>query len=699
MSATRSTRIELARDRQHVKRVAPGTGSRLMWYWNRLCRMSILEIGYRAGQILLLQIQKRGFATASVVAEPNLATRPRPFIPRDQRVSVDRYTAAADRYLAGNLPIFAGNFAYQDLPSWNTDPKTGRVAPLVFGKTLNYRDNDIVGDIKYLWEPNRHLQLVTLAQAYHLTGEQRYLDGLRAQLESWLDQCPYLLGPHWTSSLELAIRLINWSVVWQLIDGADSVLFFDRRGQMLRERWLASIYQHAHFIRGHLSRFSSANNHLIGELAGIYIAGHTWPFWREVVQWRQYAKRHLTREALIQNTTDGVNREQAISYQQFVLDFMLVSALAGRANADDFSVAYWQRAERMLEFIAGLMDSAGNVPMIGDADDGYVVRLSQESGFCPFRSLLATGAVLFNRGDFKFKAGSLDDKTRWLLGSTGARKLKELAAERPVRIPRHFPEGGYYVLGCDLDSGQEIRIVADAGALGYRSIAAHGHADALAFTLSIAGHEFLIDPGTYCYHTQPEWRDYFRGTAAHNTVRVDGEDQSVKGGSFLWLQHARAICKLWETGKDIDRFVGEHDGYRRLNDPVIHRRELTLDKNSKRLEIVDVLECKMRHTIEQRWHFAEDVAISMDAGGTVTATKRGYVLSLRPAGLVDAGVYKGSTNPRAGWVSRAFDVKTESNTVVWRIETVGTLRLTTIVECVSGSALAAQPRIFSDSVV
>lgn len=657
-----------------------------------------MEIGYRTGQMLLLQMQKRGLATAPVVAEPNLAVRPRPFVPRDQRVSVDRYTAAADDYLAGKLPIFADNFIYRDLPVWNKDPKTGRVAPLTFGKAVNYRDAEVVGNIKYLWEPNRHLQLVTLAQAYRLTGEQRYLDGLRMQIESWLDQCPYLLGPQWTSSLELAIRLINWSIVWQLIDGADSTLFFDRRGQTLRDRWLTSIYQHVHFIRGHLSRFSSANNHLIGELAGIYIAGHTWPFWREIIRWRQYAKRHLAREVLLQNTSDGVNREQAISYQQFVLDFMLLSALAGRANADDFSVAYWQRVERMLEFIAGLMNNAGNIPMIGDADDGYVVRLSQEAGFCPFRSLLATGAVLFNRGDFKFKAGSLDDKTRWLLGSAGARKLKELAAERPVRIPRHFPEGGYYVLGCDLDSAQEIRVVVDAGALGYRSIAAHGHADALSLTLSIAGHEFLVDPGTYCYHTEPEWRDYFRGTAAHNTVCIDGEDQSVKGGNFLWLQHARATCKLWETGKEIDRFVGEHDGYRRLADPVIHRRELTLDKNSKRLEVVDVVECKMRHTIEQWWHFAEDVAVSMDAEGTITATKRGHMLRLRPANLVNGAVYRESSTPRAGWVSRAFDVKTAASAAVWRIETVGTLRLTTIFEYTLESALTAQPTT-SDSAV
>src|SRR4029077_12034990 len=165
-------------------------------------------------------------------------------------------------------------------------------------------------------------------------------------------------------------------------------------------RWLSSIYQHAHFVRHHLSLHSSANNHLIGELAGLYIAGRTWPLWRQIIRWVAHAKRRLVAESLLQNAPDGVNREQAISYQQFVLDFLLLAALAGRANADDFPVEYWQRMERMIEFIAALMDVRGNVPSIADADDGYVVSLSQERDFCPYRSLLATGAILFNRPDF-----------------------------------------------------------------------------------------------------------------------------------------------------------------------------------------------------------------------------------------------------------------------------------------------------------
>src|SRR5204862_920481 len=164
--------------------------------------------------------------------------------------------------------------------------------------------------------------------------------------------------------------------------------------------------------------------------------------------------------------------------------------------------------------------------------------------------------------------------------------------------------------------------------------AAHGHADALAFTLSMGENEVLADPGTYSYHTDKEWRDYFRGTAAHNTVRIDGEDQSVAGGNFLWLKHARARCTHWEQGAATERFVGEHDGYTRLADPVTHQRELVFDKERKYLEVIDRLECKERHVIEQCWHFAEDVIVTLTHDGAINAAKNGYAVKLRPSGAV-----------------------------------------------------------------
>lgn len=656
------------------------------WYWNRLLCMSAPEIGHRLRQRLSAQLQQYGLGTALPVPEPDLSIVGTAFVSLQPSLATENYVEAADRILSGRLQVFDCAFDAGEVPDWNRDPKTGRRAPLIFGKTLEYRDEAVVGDIKYLWEPNRHLHLVTLAQAFRLTGERRYLDGLRQQINSWLEQCPYLLGPNWTSSLELGIRLINWSLMWQLVGGLKSEMFANEDGRQFQARWLTAIYQHMHFIVGHLSRFSSANNHLIGELSGLYVAAVTWPHWPDATRWQWRARNELIAEALRQNGPDGVNREQAVSYQQFVFDFLLLAALAGRGTSEEFPSDYWSRLEKMLEFIAGVMDVGGHVPQWGDADDGYVLSPPPGATFSPFRSQLALGAVLFERGDFKSKAKKFDDKSRWLLGDDGAARFEQLAAENPARrLRRAYPEGGYYVLGDELETPKEVRIVVDAGPLGYQAIAAHGHADALAFTLSLGGHEFLIDPGTFAYHTERAWRDYFRGTAAHNTVRIDGFDQSVIGGSFMWLRHANVRCHEWESRSEEDYFVGSHDGYQRLADPVRHERGLLYHKRARRLEVTDFIECRAAHTAERYWHFADDVAVGLEPGGAVWAAKGGWQLRLIPEGPpVTAKVYRGRHKPMAGWVSRRFGVKVPATTVVWTTNIKATTELQTAVEITGG---------------
>ena len=591
------------------------------------------------------------------------------------------YVTAAEAIISGHLKVFALDYEFGSAPQWNRDPKSGRVAPLVFGKTLNYRNESLVGDIKYLWEPNRHLHLVTLGQAWSLTHENRYLLAIARHLQSWIVQCPYPKGPNWTSSLELAIRLINWSLVWQLIGGLQSPLFsLDETN--LRERWLQTIYRHLHFVAGYRSLYSSANNHLIGELSGLLVGVATWPYWGECKGWATTALVDLQREALRQNAPDGVNREQAISYQQFVLDFLLIAALAGRANAMKFSTHYWQRMELMIEFIGSLMDMSGNVPMIGDADDGYAVRLSGDAAFCPYSSLLATGAIIFKRADFKAKTRTLDDKTRWLLGSSAAKAFDELSADARCEPRRRaYPDGGYYILGCDFETPAEVRIVMDVGPLGYGRIAAHGHADALAFTLSIGGREFLIDPGTYAYHTQKKWRDYFRGTAAHNTVVVDNVDQSVAGGNFMWLKRADARCEYWSCDADSDLLIGSHNGYLRLADPVLHRRRLLFKRSSRRLTVTDTLNCKAQHRVTSHWHLAENCRVQIQ-GNTlmVQSGGRNMTITLRePDGKFE--MRRAQDNPPMGWVSRQFDVKVPATTVGATFDIDGTKSIVTEFIC------------------
>jgi hypothetical protein len=489
-------------------------------------------------------------------------------------------------------------------------------------------------------------------------------------------------GPNWASSLELAIRLINWSIAWQLLGGERAGLLAGSDGRQFRDRWLRSVYLHVEHISANLSQFSSANNHLIGEAAGMWIASVTWPNWPRMREWGARARAILEREVLAQNAADGGNREQATAYQQFVLDFLLLAGLAARATGEDFSPFYWERIERMLTFLASLMDVAGNVPMIGDADDGYVVQLAPLQAFNPYRSLIATGALLFGRPDFALKARELDAKSRWLQSDAETR-VQTLRARAPARFEpiRAFEQSGYYLLGHDLESPLEIRLLIDAGALGYLSIAAHGHADALGVLLNVGGREVLVDPGTYAYHTEPEWRHYFRSTAAHNCVVVDDEDQSVQSGNFMWSRHARASCREFARAGGRQGFAGEHDGYRRLRDPVLHRRAVLFDEASRTFEIADTFECEGSHRIARRWHFAE--ALEVTAGqGDFSADAGRYRVTLAPLEPLDESqLYRGGTSGQGGWISRGFGRKQPCATLEWVSQITGPTTLRTRIVC------------------
>ncbi|MGQ0656420.1 MAG: alginate lyase family protein, partial [Betaproteobacteria bacterium] len=621
--------------------------------------------------------ERSGWLAARAVPEPDLAVVANPWV-HPGMVKAQPYVDAADRIAEGWLDVFALRGVQAGAPPrWNRDPKTGIEAPLVFGKHLDYRDSDLVGDIKYLWEPNRHLHLVTLAQAWVLSGRKRYAETLVEHLDSWFFACPYGMGPNWASALEVGLRLVNWAAAWQLIGGAQSKLFENQDGREFRARWLRAVYQHAEFIRGWTSAHSSANNHLIGEAAGLFIAALTWPHWGRSREWLAQSKRILEREALAQNAPDGVNREQAVWYQQFVLDMLVLSLLAGKANKEWFSADFESRVEAMMDFLASVMDAGGNVPMIGDADDGIVANLGLEED--PFRPMLAVGALLFRRSDFKLKAGAasgkMSDRCRWLFSRTGGPSADELYASldsEKTRLPlrQTFPEGGYFILGCDFDTPSEVRVVADAGALGYRSIAAHGHADALSFTLSVGGQEYLIDPGTYAYHTQARWRQYFRGTSAHNTVRIDGRDQSEQGGNFMWLAKARAACSLWLSSAEKDSFEGWHDGYMRLEDPVKHRRLIELDKKARRLLVEDTLEMADEHEVELFFHCHERCRVDAVAGGfLISRKKKALKLVLPECG--EARLERGALAPMLGWVSRRFDRREQTTTIVWRAKLSG----------------------------
>src|SRR5262249_48323323 len=139
------------------------------------------------------------------------------------------------------------------------------------------------------------------------------------------------------------------------------------------------------------------------------------------------------------------------------------------------------------------------------------------------------------------------------------------------------------------DAPGTLTVRVDHGPHGFLSTTAHAHADALAFELWVGGHPVLIDPGTYCYQGEPEWRRYFRSTRAHNTLEIAGADQAGQAGPFLWSCGPASWTKA-ASGID-DGNVAEltvaHDGYHRLESKATHRRHFHLDRANRMLTVED----------------------------------------------------------------------------------------------------------------
>ena len=169
----------------------------------------------------------------------------------------------------------------------------------------------------------------------------------------------------------------------------------------------------------------------------------------------------------------------------------------------------------------------------------------------------------------------------------------------------------------------------------------------------MGGEEIFVDPGTFAYHTEPEWRAYFRGTSAHNTLRVDGLDQSQPGGNFMWLRKAQAASSAWMTSADQDFLEAWHDGYMGLDDPVMHRRRTVVDKRARTVLVEDYVQMDGTHELELFFHCAEGSRVQAIAGG-VSITRAGRTIRLRWPDLPGshAEVLEGRTAPIAGWVSR-----------------------------------------------
>ena len=505
--------------------------------------------------------------------------------------------ANAERILQHRFDLLGyENLDYGPEMDWHLDLVHGKRGPSKPAFKIKYLDFAEVGDSKVTWELNRHQHLVTLAKAYCLTGDARYAHEIFSQSQRWRAANPYPNGMNWASSLEVAFRSLSWIWVYFLMQNSEEMT------AELRSEWIKLLALSGRHIETYLSTYFSPNTHLLGEGVALFFLGTLFPELPKARRWKERGWEIVLEAARAQVRPDGFYFEQSTYYHVYALDLFLHARVLAARNDGQVPAEYDSTLVKMLDALC-LLGRAGVVPSIGDDDGGRL--------FDPRRNRsqylldpLSTGAVLYQRGDFKFMAGSPREETLWLLGSEGLRKFEELRSCEPSGASSALKDSGLYVMA-DSESGQQL--VIDAGPHG-PGTAGHGHADALSIHLAGGGETFLMDPGTleYVGDTSAD-RVFFRGTAAHNTLRVDERDQAEGVPPFAWRDLPIVNAERWVAGETFNLFAGSHDGYRRLLSPVTHARWVFHRKRHFWL-VRDVATGEGSHQLEVSWRLGPSLA-------------------------------------------------------------------------------------------
>jgi hypothetical protein len=547
---------------------------------------------------------------------------------------------------------------YKDLDygreiDWHSDRVHGKRASRDLWFKIRCLDFASVGDAKVTWELNRHQHLVTLAKAYRLTKDDRFASELIDQWRHWQRENPYPRGINWASSLEVAFRSLSWLWVYFLLEGTPAMT------PKFREQWLRAMALSGRHIELYLSTYFSPNTHLLGEAVALFFIGTLSPELNSSSRWKRRGWEIVLRESERQVRPDGFYFEQSTYYHVYALDFLLQARVLASLNDMPFPPEYNRRLEQMLDALAVLCQAG--VPTRWGDDDGGRVFDPRRNRAEHLSDPLATGAVLFGRGDFKLLAGGLREETLWLLGEKGVAEFDRIEAKQPSMRSLALPETGLYVMSCN---ERKLQAVIDAGPQGALT-AGHGHADALSLTLHAGERELLGDPGTYEYVSAGTERDQFRGTTAHNTLQLDGRDQSEPNGPFAWKSLTKAKAENWISGQTFDLFIGSHDGYSQPDKPTIHRRWVFFRKPKFWL-VRDLMVGTGKHRLDLRWHLTPELFSSVPAEGRfVFPEKRDGIALFSPAG----GSW--SKTVEQGTWSAAYGMK-EPATVV-RFTTVITL--------------------------
>jgi len=639
-----------------------------------------------------------GFWTAGLDGNTHLGATPEPvadLFPPCSPSSLQAFlkrTGGFDVLLGNAEDVCAGRIepfpqwqhCWDTLPDWHfTCPDPGGWTQGHFSRVRPGAGNHVrVADVKYTWELNRHQYLCILARAYAVTGQVRYARVAAEHLAHWIAANPYPTGINWASALEVSVRAIAWLWLRHCLRGSHPL-------KRIGPRFLSVLYQHGHYLDVFCTDGLNPSNHVIGEACGLLCLGTFFRGRGASARWRARGQGLLEKHILLQTFPTGESREQSVWYHRFVTDFFTLAYVVGQRAGLTFSAHYRERLLAMHRTLAGLTENDGTMPNVGDADQGRAYHMTG-SARDDARPTLSTGAQIFGPQQLRWSVAALDEETLWLLGdqavhgvegrkrvSRGVGSSVQVGGNGWVTLRRHGPV--------------KTRLLFDAGPQGIGNAAPHGHADALSLILRVGDKDVIVDPGTYAYNLGRQWRNFFRGTRAHNTVLVDGLDQAEPAFTFRWGQPADAKIECVEHGQGLDYVLGTHPAYERLPDPVTHKRHI-LSLWGVCVVVLDELVAAHEHHYTSLLHFAPGCALDFDEGCLAVGLGGESLVSVLPLGAGESSILQGETGPVQGWYSPSYGVKVPAPVFQYQWRSTGPC-LRAMVLVPSGARQESHPKV------
>lgn len=564
---------------------------------------------------------------------------------------VAQICAEAESILEHRVKLFGREFDLGPRINWHCDYASGRswalmhhtLVPLVLGRG---------SDVRVVWELNRMHHLVELGCAYALSRDERYAEEFLRQIESWDEQNPPRFGINWAVAMEAAIRAINLMAAASLF----------RRSPLLTDgtiaRLVRMLIEHARFIRANLEySHLITSNHYLSDLIGLFAIGAALPGLRESARWARFAREQLIREMRKQVLEDGADYEGSTAYHRFALEiFALFFAISCEAGLE-FPPEARDRLRAMFDFALHYTKPDGSAPLIGDSDDGRLVKFKERPAV-DHSYLMSLAAVIFEDSSFKLW-DRIDEEAIWWFGADGFERFRGLDLNGDGPKSKGFERVQIFV-----QREGSLYAIIDCGDHGARGRGSHAHSDALSLEVAAFGQTFLRDPGTFVYTASRCRRNLFRSTAYHNTVRIDRREISQIPPSHLFRlgPNVRPIVNRWESSPERDVLDAEHRAY----GDVIHRRIVTFHKREGFWVLEDIFAGSGFHSFEFFFNFDAGLELTLK-GDRAIARGCGAELALIPLSDLSARLV-------TRWVAPSYGTRRRASGIIYRLSAPAPLR-------------------------